>query len=606
VTFLPPSAGLDPSWWSALYLAAHRGLHFGTQVVFTYGPLGFLRQPWLWYGSLGTLAFLYSAALHLVLAVSLVWALRRTLAASLAVLLAAVALLVSPEREVALGLATIWCLVALSPEAPAFSGWVVAIGGGVLAGVESLVKLQSGPVILGACLIVLVARRDRRRLVPIFLVTVVCAFAAAWFAAGQSLGNLGAYMGRGDQIVSGYSDAMGFQASTTFARLAAPVMIALGLALAAAAALTTRPRRERIGAALMVALVTFALFKESVVRGDGGHEAIFFSTLAIVAAGLAFRTRRLIALVTVVAVSAVALVARSDISQVDLNPVSHVQTTFRQVRLLLRPAQQDRETLYFAVLMAQHYQLDRATLAMLRGQTVHIDPWETAVAWVYRLHWSPTPVFQGYSAYTSELDRLGANALSSRSGPTRILVENTEMIEHRPASIDSRLPAWDPPATALATLCNFRALRTTPRWEVLGRTTNRCRPPQRIATINTRYGQLTPIRVPSRPGLLYAKVYGLGVGGVLGHVRSLLYRAPFRYAVINGSSTHRVVPGTASDGLLLDAPAGADYPAPFALSPNVHTLKFTGPSGALRIDVEWMPLSASGTSRRVRATTARH
>jgi hypothetical protein len=255
--------------------------------------------------------------------------------------------------------------------------------------------------------------------------------------------------------------------------------------------------------------------------------------------------------------------------------------------------------------MAHHYQLDRATLAMLKGQTVHIDPWETAVAWVYRLNWSPTPVFQGYSAYTSELDRLGANALGSKSGPTRILVENTALTEHRPGSIDSRVPAWDPPATALATLCNFHVLRRTRRWEVLGRTTDRCGPPRRIATINTRYGELTHLRVPSHPGLLYAKVYGLGVAGVPGRLRSLLYRAPFRYAVINGSATHRVVPGTASDGLLLDAPAGADYPAPFNLSPDVHTLEFTGPSGRLRIDLEWMPLGASGPLRPGRTTTAR-
>src|SRR5881227_1195377 len=49
VTFLPPSFGLDNSWSSGLFMAAQRGMHFGTQIVFTYGPLAFLRQPAMWY-----------------------------------------------------------------------------------------------------------------------------------------------------------------------------------------------------------------------------------------------------------------------------------------------------------------------------------------------------------------------------------------------------------------------------------------------------------------------------------------------------------------------------------------------------------------------------
>jgi hypothetical protein len=47
VSFAPPSYGLDPSWWSAMYMAAHRGMDFGSQIVFTYGPLAFLREAWL-------------------------------------------------------------------------------------------------------------------------------------------------------------------------------------------------------------------------------------------------------------------------------------------------------------------------------------------------------------------------------------------------------------------------------------------------------------------------------------------------------------------------------------------------------------------------------
>jgi hypothetical protein len=40
-----PRTGFDNSWQLALNLAVEHGLDFGRDVVFTYGPLGFLAQP---------------------------------------------------------------------------------------------------------------------------------------------------------------------------------------------------------------------------------------------------------------------------------------------------------------------------------------------------------------------------------------------------------------------------------------------------------------------------------------------------------------------------------------------------------------------------------
>ncbi len=40
--FSAPVDGLDPSWQAGLMMATERGMDFGTEVLFTYGPLGFL------------------------------------------------------------------------------------------------------------------------------------------------------------------------------------------------------------------------------------------------------------------------------------------------------------------------------------------------------------------------------------------------------------------------------------------------------------------------------------------------------------------------------------------------------------------------------------
>jgi hypothetical protein len=587
VSFSPPSFGLDPSWWAAMYMAAHRGLQFGTQIVFTYGPLAFLREAWLWYGNLAVIGFLYGVALQIGLAVSAVWALRRTLSAPFAAALASATLLATPSRDVPLALAAIWCLVALSPEPPRLIRWLVGVGGGLLGAIEVLVELRSGPVIWGMCLITLLAISEWRRFTAIFVGVSVFAFGVLWFAAGQSTGNLPDFASTAAQIVSGYSEAMGILVLGTVELIA---IVAIGIGLVTTAARAAPERRGRIASALVVGLLMFALYKEAVVRAESHHATIFFSTAAVLSVGIAFGRRRFAALALVLGLAIVAYTELPSDSQVDLNPASHAKMAVDEVRLLLNPAERSRIAFYFSIRMAEHYQIDPATLALLRGHTVQIEPWETAVAWLYGLRWDPLPVFQGYSAYTALLDRLNASALRSPAGPERILRENTMLVDHQAPAIDSRLQAWDPPGTALAMLCNYVTLRTTPRWQVLGKVADRCGRPQLIATVDTSYGRLIGIPADRPGGILYASVHGAAVSGVLERLRTSLFRAKFRYAVVNGTSVYRVVPGTAEDGLLMDAPADLDYPAPFRLSPQARTIKFTGPSGPLRLDLEWMPV----------------
>jgi hypothetical protein len=50
-----------------------------------------------------------------------------------------------------------------------------------------------------------------------------------------------------------------------------------------------------------------------------------------------------------------------------------------------------------------------------------VYPQEIALAWAYHLDWRPIPVLQSYSAYTSDLDQLDADFLTSTRAPQRIL-----------------------------------------------------------------------------------------------------------------------------------------------------------------------------------------
>ena len=60
-------------------MAAHYHLAFGSRVVFTFGPLGFLVSPQLFFISNTVLAFLFTLAFSTALFGALVWSLRHSL-----------------------------------------------------------------------------------------------------------------------------------------------------------------------------------------------------------------------------------------------------------------------------------------------------------------------------------------------------------------------------------------------------------------------------------------------------------------------------------------------------------------------------------------------
>src|SRR6476469_3038413 len=61
----PGRVGIDINWQFGLYQAAENGLRFGRDLVFTYGPLGFLSRPIPFFGPASAVAFIVTAAIYL-------------------------------------------------------------------------------------------------------------------------------------------------------------------------------------------------------------------------------------------------------------------------------------------------------------------------------------------------------------------------------------------------------------------------------------------------------------------------------------------------------------------------------------------------------------
>lgn len=596
----PPGFGLDSSWNAGLAMAIEDGLAFGTEVVFAYGPLGFLRGQGVWFTDLAAIALLYSAALYACFCVALVWALRRTLPPLGAALVALLVVGALPLLELPLLLAALVCLGALARQPSQRTVWLLVAGGASFAAVEALIKLSTGPQIVLLFPLALVGLRARWWQLLAYFGLLAAELLGLWLLSGQSLAAIPDFLANTWQVVSGYSAAMLREVDVaawkvTGATLgAALVSIALVGAAARGSLFAHRPHEEpravdaraSWAAIALVALCAFAIFKQGVVRTDAAHLSLFFSAACVLWLALPWaKANWRWMLAGAGAIALLGIPVRPPGLPTNLDLAANLRDAGQAARALASGSRRGQLMEDGRASMKGVYRLDRPTLAALRGHTVTIEPWEIGVAWAYRLDWRPLPVLQNYLAYTAALDDINAAAVADRDGPERILREDPALVfpEFPTRGIDGRYPGWDPPAQARQTICHFAPLRTTARWQVLGRAADRCGPERPAGAVEADSGEAVAVPAAGRGEVVFARVEGVEVSG-LERLAALLVRARLRTAIVNGERRYRLVPETAADGLLLRGDGRIGGRGAFAQVPGARTIAIDGAGDDLRYE----------------------
>jgi len=552
-----PGAKLDESWIAALYLAAGRGLDYGTEIVFTYGPLGYLTVPRIISPGMFAAAIAYVIAAYAAAAYAIVATARRTLGLVAAVLIAVFTLsgfrIVATEDtvQVATASAALLAVAALlqadSLRRSRWWWWIVAAAG-VLAAFHALIRLNVGllVVLLAALAIVAGAAPGRRlRSAGLLGATFGAALVVLWTALGQDLGTLRDYVLRSYEVVKGYSEAMGYEegARSSDYVVAAFVTVALlGVAVWSA----RRLGRCRGGALVAaIALFEYSWFKQGFVRHEPAHHVLMFFGVAIPAALAAARppARWPVIATVLIAAGAWAFVARSGLD--GFTGAGTSWASYRELPAVLRSA--DARLPQLRQDVRNQEALDAETLRLLQGHTVHIAPSETVVAWAYpELRWHPLPTLQHYLGYTPALDRLNVDALAdSRRAPERILRSVPEL----------RLS--ESPAATLALLCRYREQYATERWQVLMRVPNRCGKLTPAGSVRAASGARVPVPAVAPQEALLFSVDGLEIGP-LEQIRSLLWKPRPRYLIIEGSAS-QIGAAMATTPTLVRVGEAADY-----------------------------------------------
>jgi hypothetical protein len=566
-------------------MATHEGKHFGTEVVFTYGPLGFLAWPGLWFSWLAVLAYVHFCVIYLAFTAILTWSLNRTvglLVAAVIVFLSfsAVGFLGELPLLIAIGLS----FAAMRFDRPDAALTVLVVGGALLCAIEPLVKLSVGPPTALVVLLGLIGARANWRQWALFATITVGGFFALWFLSGQGLGNLWDYAINGAQVISGYNEAMGFDGAETWEAVVI-VAFALGLVTLIHRA-EFRDARARWLATALTAVAAYVVFKYGTTQfAKAGPPVVALMTLLAIFMMAPWPRRRAGAFVATFVVLGFIILHAFPVPA-SLDVVSKLNTFKKSAELVLRPGYRQDLVDSSRLGLQESLKVPPGVLATIGRKPVAFDPWEIAVAYAYDLNWRPLPVFQNYTAYTARLDSLNAAAVEDPDGP-QVLVRK---MPNGPIPLGgregffARQPNWDPPEQNLAAVCNFIPILSEGEWQVLSRIPDRCQAPKLVASHSGEPGEAVPVPQAGRNELVVLHLEGAEIEG-LERVGALFWRPNERHAVLdNGKYGYRLVPGTTGDGLIISADPSLDRKVNLVELPRVRNISIEGASGPLQFD----------------------
>lgn len=576
---LSPPAGYDPSWRAGLAMAFNQHLSWGSAIEFTYGPLGFLATPLRYFALTTTLAFCYQVAVGVVLFGLLVCVLRKNFPLVIAIIVSfAIGTTVLTDVEgilgandILIGFAAIIGLLALDDDKGPRRAHLVALG--VLCGVATLVKFSDGIAAFGVLVVVTVTNRNWRRDTSIGIGAFVASFVISWVATGNSLTNIAGYFGNSFAITAGYAGAEVLGQTTLAQRfeIAAFLLVVCALGFDG---LRGEGSRRMTGTILILAGFCWISLREAFVREDAAHAQVFFALVLLVVPVLHMKPGRTPALfAAIVLCCGLCWANLGEIPSGIRNPVTNARSFINQSSLLADAPKLDNTITAARSHLKRVLGVPENMLDALEHQSVAIEPWENDVAWAYSgFRWDPEPVLQSSNAYTTSLDELDASFLYSRRAPTRIL-------QSPPEAIDNQYAFFEAPATQVAQICRYEQIVENARWQVLRRVGDRCGPIYKLTTVVGHVGAF--ISVPkAKPNTVVLASFG-GIASSLAYrVEQLAFRPPVISVELSANGftrTYRLVPGTASDLCVMDAPRTLGY-APRYAPRNITSLEIVNPN----------------------------
>jgi hypothetical protein len=556
-----PPIDPDGSWGLALHAAFEHHLQFGRELVFTFGPWGFL------YCGYGPPTFPIAVMVCALLAFGFWWAGWR------------VACHFSTNKLFAwfwfIGFAGIagmrveqnfdvrmvgWTLLLLLlyffvEDRPLSARQVLMV---VLSGMMALTKFTG---MIGVTAVVVVIAADnvfRRRRFPWIVPLFAASILFFWMLAGQSLSLLWPFLRYSWVLADGYTEAMMWTTARELGDMGWLLVFSAMLIAVTGYAAWMRRRFFGIFPVIGLGAILFLNFKHVCVRYDPAHEIIgALELLLVTLAGLAVtwpvwpKNRWWVWPANILALGGIGLFCSSTFHRgygeahhpderlwVDFAWTLNIKNILAPAKLLCDPAH--LQQIYGKNLAEVRMRFPMPPIA----GGVDVYSWNQAVLIAHDLQYNPRPILQSYSVYAPELAELNAAHLRSAQAPDNILFDIDPLNNNFPSLEDGL--SWP------ELLTRYDVKDVTDQFVILKRSS---RPREYhltpLADVPVRLGE--PVTVVTNDGPLWAE---LEINKTFwGAVVATLYKPPALQLTVSLRDGRQLffqlVPGMARSGFLL-------------------------------------------------------
>lgn len=449
---------------AVLSYANEHGLQFGKDIVFTYGPLGFLVSRYFFSHAAGArMASDFLTCFATALGGSLVaWRLRAVWKWLLMAVFVFLAANIDPRADLVLYIGLVsWGLLCFLESGALL---VLSVSVFVLLGVFSVLVKANFLALVGlswTLLSVVIVLRRKFGSAILLAVSFPLAFLVGWIGAGQSLWNLKAFFAHSIPIIVGYDQTVGLEGLALLQQrgwMTLPLIFAAA-ALRSLTAFDGGEKGVRLRRGLLfawMAMLIFIVWKHGFVRAGLFHGGFYFGLIPILALALealpcewaiARKTSRILGLVCcLICILTLESLFFLSFKVSLLQPLRAIP---QNLRSLLKPGEYKRE-----MLELQRTELARTALPRVRklvgNSTVDVFGQDQSYAVFNDLNYRPRPIFQSYMAYNTPLMRLNEQFYFSKAAPEYVLFRLTP--------VDRRYAPLEDPAVLRDLLINYEPI----------------------------------------------------------------------------------------------------------------------------------------------------
>ncbi len=554
--------GGDPSWVNALNVLPHTGFLFGRDVVYTYGPLGFLLEP-LNVGSNLVIATGFRLFIHAIFAACILYfALRASsvlpiMLFTFGYMIAMVAVI---ELDYSYHLIIVESLLILVAFRSRQLWWLATPAAGVLAASLLFMKFGIGLIALSIYAAVALCWLFTKQYHPLKVAVTVfgsylLAFAALAALYLQSIPNVTAWISRSMDMSDGAQSAQSLVGSRIFLVVAFDLLFALASAMVYVFITLCffRWKSDLRGVLVVFVPAIFLAFKHGFVRADG-HERHFFAfVLALISILILFATsrRELLALITGLCLVINFSMPVGIYYSLKYHLPSPLDTLVGKKGLSnlidtvdFRRTQRNLDLQSAANLRTDW--LPEAWIDDIREHhwAVDVIPGELTYIFANHLNWDPKPTLQTFMVTTPALDQWSAQHFNTNKSPDVLII-----------GPDGRNLLLDAPAMTRSILRNYELYRENVRanlFLLIRRPKPLAEDSVTLAEQEIHNGQWMGVPESDRAVLAHLELSL----SFFGRVAKTLYRIPAVYVDLIYQSgqqqSYRVTPGVAKDGLLLN------------------------------------------------------